>query len=1025
MNYIALQLELGIATFLLAYVSIAFLRRWAQRRMLDIPNSRSSHTRPTPRGGGIGIVISLLIGLWISYWLQYQTLSTQTIVTFSIGAIFIALVSWLDDMNSLSSVLRLFVHINSAILVLVGIGFLHTIVLPFDISIELGWLGIPLTFLWLTYFINAYNFMDGIDGIAATQAVVAGCAWVGLGVVSNEPLVSLLGILVASSSLGFLGHNWPPASIFMGDVGSAFLGYTLASLPIIANLSNPQLAMAGLLIVWPFVFDTAFTLLRRLSRGENIFESHRSHLYQRLVIAGYSHRSTTLLYACLALVGVLLAHLWVLEIISTGWLLLGIPFLLCLLLWCLVIYAEHKSTAIPNQQLQSTEDKSSMSQPTVSSSPPLIGLRVRYLMTVDLFLILLAIVFAFVVRYEALIAIEPYLWRNWTYLLLAPFVWLPTFYFFQLYNRMWRYASMREMGTIVGASFVSAIITFALNFGFMPLTYALYMPSRSIWLLQSIFSMLFLAGIRMLLRLIQERYRPHELAQLRAFAQNPSKLLIVGAGDAGAMLARELQNNAKPGLHIVGFVDDNPAKNRLSVHSIPVLGNRNNIAELVTKYDVTQIVIAMPTAPGREIRDIVRICEESGISPRTIPGIYELLDGTVSLNQVRNLKIEDLLRRAPIQTDTVAVRERLQGKRVLVTGGGGSIGSELCRQILRCQPAELILLGHGENSVFEIQQELSNLLKNNTKSDNVAVPVLHSFIADIRFPDRILSIFKQVRPEIVFHAAAHKHVPLMEMNPVEAITNNVLGTRNILKAALAVNVQQFVMISTDKAVNPTSIMGASKRAAELLVHQAALQSHKPYMAVRFGNVLGSRGSVVLTFQKQIAAGGPITITHPEMKRFFMTIPEATQLVLQASALGHGGEVFLLDMGEPVKIVDLARDLIELSGLEVGRDIDIVFTGLRPGEKLYEELFVPGENYHRTQHEKIYIAANASSFVPEGLDQSVAALELAANSEDNTTIVRCLQSLIPEFQPPKPEKISASVAEGSSASHLTLSTVQST
>jgi FlaA1/EpsC-like NDP-sugar epimerase len=346
-----------------------------------------------------------------------------------------------------------------------------------------------------------------------------------------------------------------------------------------------------------------------------------------------------------------------------------------------------------------------------------------------------------------------------------------------------------------------------------------------------------------------------------------------------------------------------------------------------------------------------------------------------------------------VQTDVAAVGGLITGKRVLITGGGGSIGSELCRQVWRCKPEHLILLGHGENSIFEIYHELLRL--GATPEQVTAV------IADVRFPDRLQIVFEEARPDIVFHAAAHKHVPLMEMNPAEAITNNVVGTRNLLKAALAVGVERFVMISTDKAVNPTNVMGASKRTAELLVHQAAQQSGKAYVAVRFGNVLGSRGSVVLTFKQQIAQGGPVTVTDSEMTRYFMTIPEAVQLVLQAAVLGSGGEVFVLDMGEPVKIVDLARDLIELSGLEVGRDIDIVYSGLRPGEKLFEELFLDGEDYQRTRHEKIFTAANANTLSSDDLEAGLSALQASAARNDRKGIIRGLQNLVPEFEPMVP------------------------
>jgi len=329
---------------------------------------------------------------------------------------------------------------------------------------------------------------------------------------------------------------------------------------------------------------------------------------------------------------------------------------------------------------------------------------------------------------------------------------------------------------------------------------------------------------------------------------------------------------------------------------------------------------------------------------------------------------------------------------VLVTGGGGSIGSELCRQILRSGPAELIILGHGENSIFEIQHELQRMLSQ--KSGKTRITPL---IADIRDRGRIQTLFWRHRPALVFHAAAHKHVPLMELNLVEAVSNNVLGTRNLLDAAMETGVEHFVMISSDKAVNPTSVMGATKRIAELLVHRAAQLSQRPYVAVRFGNVLGSRGSVILTFKRQIAAGGPITITHPEMQRYFMTIPEAVQLVLQAATLGQQGEVFMLDMGEPVKIVDLARDMIRLSGLEEGRDIDIVYTGVRPGEKLFEELFADGEHYRPTSHDKLFIAHGAHNHTPSDLVHTIDQLEQGVASDSEPDLLWLIQQLVPTYQ----------------------------
>ena len=476
------------------------------------------------------------------------------------------------------------------------------------------------------------------------------------------------------------------------------------------------------------------------------------------------------------------------------------------------------------------------------------------------------------------------------------------------------------------------------------------------------------------------------------------RVAIMGAGSAGLMIAREIGRNPQLGMQVVGFFDDDANKRNVLIDGLPVLGDRSAIPQLVPEHDIQRIIIAMPRVAGSEIRQIAEICRQAGVETRTLPGMYELIDGSVDVRQIRPVQIDDLLRREPIETDLQAVRQTLAGRRVLVTGGGGSIGSELCRQILRSGPAELIVLGHGENSVFEIEAQLSRLALEQAGAGKAKQTIIRSVIADVRFADRIRSIFYELRPEIVFHAAAHKHVPLMEQNPAEAITNNVLGTRNVVQAALAANVDRLVMISTDKAVNPTNVMGSSKRTAEMIVLQAARQHGCNFSVVRFGNVLGSRGSVLHTFNRQIAAGGPITVTHPEITRYFMTIPEAVQLLLQASTLGMGGEVFMLDMGQPVRIADMAHDLVRLSGLEVGQDIEIVYTTLRPGEKLYEELFISGEEYRSTQHEKIFVVGNAGNFVPETLYQQIGVLANAADSDDRPAILAGLRALVPEYCP---------------------------
>jgi FlaA1/EpsC-like NDP-sugar epimerase len=616
--------------------------------------------------------------------------------------------------------------------------------------------------------------------------------------------------------------------------------------------------------------------------------------------------------------------------------------------------------------------------------------RNRYFFFLDTVLLPLMAFLSFLVRLDDLPQGNALL--GWFILTtIATPVHLIVFRCFGIYSRYWRYASIDELLLLISAISLAMIISTPVAFIVAGMTPMALLP-RSVPVIFFCFGLAATIAPRLLARI-----RWHQVIRKRKLlaGQNGKvqRVLIMGAGSAGTMIARELRDNPQLGIVAVGFLDDDPLKQGMQIYGVLVLGNRYDIPRLAREHRVDYVIIAMPSASGKDIRSIVELCERTGVKTKIIPGLYEMLDGKVSVSQLRNVQIEDLLRRPPVQTDIRAVHNLLQGKRVMVTGGGGSIGSELCRQILRAHPAELIILGHGENSVFTIEQELRRLLPSATK--------LSVVIADIRFVERIMHVFEQYRPEIVFHAAAHKHVPLMELHPSEAVTNNVLGTRNLLSAAMRVGVHHFVMISSDKAVNPTSVMGATKRVAELLVHEAARQSGCAYVAVRFGNVLGSRGSVVLTFKQQIAMGGPVTVTHPEMRRFFMTIPEAVQLTLQAAVLGKGGEVFVLDMGEPIRIVDLARDMIELSGLKVGRDIDIVFTGLRPGEKLYEELFVEGEEYERTDHAKIFIARNASRFVPRALAEQIRVLETAAINDNKEVILHVLHRLVPTFKQPIP------------------------
>ncbi|MCX7593500.1 MAG: polysaccharide biosynthesis protein [Fischerella sp.] len=613
-------------------------------------------------------------------------------------------------------------------------------------------------------------------------------------------------------------------------------------------------------------------------------------------------------------------------------------------------------------------------------------LRNRHFLIFDIIVFLLTPSLALFLRLDGNLVLETYIPDLVNATILFLIVKLSVFWNFGFYRRYWRYASIEEL-TYIAMLVTATVVVQTLLFNlleYIPYV-ALEKLPRSLPFIDGLLSCIFIGALRFSVRAVERVY------QGRASFNSRERVLVVGAGSAGVSLVQEMQRNPQLGFYPVAFIDDDPRKLHARIRGIP---------DVIHSLQIHKVIIAMPTVAGRVIREIVDICKTTGIHTCTLPGIHEILNGRVRLDSIRDVRIEDLLRREPVQTDIERVSQFLKGKKVLITGAGGSIGSELCRQICKCRPAEMMLIGHGENSVFVIQQELEQLIQA-LKEDGKAqryTPRIYAFIGDIRYRDRLKHAFERFQPDVIFHAAAHKHVPLMELNPPEAITNNVLGTKNLLDLALQYNVKHFVMISTDKAVNPTNVMGASKRVAEMLVLHAAQKSGLPYVAVRFGNVLGSRGSVVPTFQKQIAVGGPVTVTHPEICRYFMTIPEAVQLVLQAAVLGRTGEVLMLNMGKPVKIVDLAKELIRLSGYEVNKDIEIVFTGLRPGEKLFEELFIEGEEYEPTEHEKLLIVKNASRIIPQSLNMIVEALCQAAIKNDANSILFLLEQIVPGYQP---------------------------
>jgi len=610
----------------------------------------------------------------------------------------------------------------------------------------------------------------------------------------------------------------------------------------------------------------------------------------------------------------------------------------------------------------------------------------RYFFALDVFLLAATVLLAFTARFEGW-----EWWTTWSY----QAVWLTaavvplkvaTFYLLGLYRRLWRYASVADLELLLIACVVTGGTTLLTGTVLLPLLGVVdARVPLSVLLIDTLLTPAIVIMPRLLLR-----SAAHRETRKGRLATGQRRALIAGAGAAGAMTAAELLRNPQLGIVPVGFIDDDPLKRGNHLRGLCVFGPLASLPATVARHNVDEVITAIPSAPGHVVRELVRLSAEAGVKVRTIPGLYEILSGAKSVSALRQIEIQDLLRREPIVTNLNEVASLVTGRVVLITGAGGSIGSELCRQVAQLHPSRIVALGRGENSIFEVMQELSRSYPN--------VEVVPA-IVDVRDEVRLEAVFRSHHPYSVFHAAAHKHVPLMEISIDEAILNNVVGTKNVAELAAMYGTEHLVLVSTDKAVRPTSIMGATKRIAEGVVHATAERGNFNYVSVRFGNVLGSRGSVVPTFMRQIEAGGPITITDPEMRRYFMTIPEAVQLVLQAGAMGRGGETFVLDMGEPVKIVDLAKDLIRLSGLQPDTDIAIRFTGSRPGEKLYEELFFGADVALPTSHAKILRARD--THFPAEMTRLVEQLADAAWRRESVGTLRSLiHELVPEYAAPE-------------------------
>ena len=592
-----------------------------------------------------------------------------------------------------------------------------------------------------------------------------------------------------------------------------------------------------------------------------------------------------------------------------------------------------------------------------------------------IFFIVSAYILAFYIRFDFKIP-QNYIqiiFNNILYLIIIKII---VFWYFDLYSGLWRYASMGDLFRIFKANII-ATIGFSLYILFFVKSAGF---PRSLIIIDFILCVAFVGGVRFLSRAFREHMRFIPTLKTK-------KVLIVGAGEAGILVVKELRNNPHMNFEIVGFIDDALHKRNSRIHNIKIFGDRNKISEVVSKYGVEEIIIAIPSAKGEVIRDIISCAQVLNVKVKIVPGFHKILNGEVEI-KIREVKPEDLLGRETVDINKDEVQAYIKNRKILVTGGCGSIGSELCRQIASFSPEQIVIFDHNENDMYFLELEMKEKY-----SEIAFIPV----IGDVKDISLLKYTFSKYNPQVVFHAAAFKHVPLMEQNPTAAVKNNIIVTRNLIYASEHYGVERFVFISTDKAVNPTSIMGATKCICEMILQAKAEKSRTKFMAVRFGNVLGSKGSVIPLFKKQIEEGGPITITHPEVKRYFMSVKEAVQLVLQASAIGKGGEIFVLDMGEQIKIIDLAKNLITLSGLKLDKDIVIKYTGLRPGEKLYEELMYDGENDKATKYNKIFVSHPRKLNIKE-LRKQIKTLEHLAKISNNEEIIKNIQEAIPSYKP---------------------------
>jgi len=902
-NPVVFLIALGTAFFLAPLASTIASRLGA----VDVPGELSIHTRPIPRTGGLAIFVAFLVAIVYAWWDGVLTPEQSTpLWGILVGNTLIALAGLLDDVKHISP-LQKFLWQFLAASVVIGLG-VQARFLP------LVGLGLALTLLYLVGSANAMNLLDGMDGLAGGVAMIAALSFSLIATIQGNRLVAVLALALAGGVLGFLPFNFPRARMFMGDMGSLFLGFNLACLGLLLTdrpYSLLHFAVPLMVLSVPML-DTALALARRFRRRNDLFSGDRDHTYDILARRWGNRWAVVAIWAVSAsLGGVAVLTAWM-----GGW--PGMV-LVTLAVGTLLWLAKASGMLAP---LRATGDGDGLGR-------ALAQLRRRYMHPVllDLIVVVASFYLALILRFSGerpgdVAAMFRYAGLLTDHIFLVAFIFAVSASIFGLYNRIWRYASGQEVPAILGAGGMGTLVVLI-----MTLLWGAERPIPiSVVLMGGLMTTAGLVGLRYRQRLFGEALRRSGVGADAA----RQRVLIVGAGEVGQHLAWQMQHY--DGRYLpVGYVDDDPEKAGLRVHGVRVLGTIPQIQDLVARHQVGLVVIPVDGVGRERLNEIFDICQESSARIQILPDVMAQLDATNGHMTFRDLTIEDLLGRSPREIDTVACRSLIAGKVIMVTGAAGSIGSELCWQVARYGPEQVLAVDQDETGLHELALELSQ--------ENCPLVLLVGDVSDMK---RMETIWQRYRPEIVFHCAAYKHVPMLEECPGEAVKTNVQGTLVPATLSQSWGTERFILISTDKAACPANVLGASKRVGELLVMalQQVCRGTTLFSAVRFGNVLGSRGSVMPTFAHQIAQGGPVKVTHPQMKRFFMSIPEAVSLVIQAGAYTTGGDLFVLDMGEEVRIDNLARRMIRLQGLRVGEDIQIEYTGVRPGEKLSEILFCP-------------------------------------------------------------------------------------